>query len=105
MATDISDDELRVRYLDWCSSQVAKRFLELSHDDVWFRSNNAASAPSPSPDSLQSFSPLDRIPDYLDVVRKTALQLAREMNLPEFAEWRERYLANPATYNGEILGG
>ena len=105
MATDISDDELRVRYLDWCSTQVAKRFLELSLDDVWLRSNKAASAPAPTKDSLQSFTPVDRIPDYLDVVRRTTLQLAHEMDLPQFSEWRERYLLDPATYDADILGG
>jgi hypothetical protein len=108
VATDITEDELRVRYLDWCSTQVAKRFLELSLDDVWLRSNDAASAPPAGPSSDEfphSFTPLDRIPDYLGLVRKTTLQLAREMDLPQFAEWREQYLADPTSFAGDILGG
>jgi hypothetical protein len=104
-----SDDELRVRYLDWCSSQVARRFLELSEDEVWMRSRIAASQSSSSPDlhptAGTSLLALERIPGYLDLVRRTALVLAQEMELPTFEEWKPRYLADPAAYQREMLGG
>jgi hypothetical protein len=106
MASDPSDDSLRVLYLDWCSTQVAKRFLELSLDEVWQRSHLAASLPAVPQDSrpLDSGSLVERIPDYLDLVRKTALLLAQEMDLPAFPEWKKQYLSDPDTFDLEILG-
>ena len=107
MTSEFSDEELRRRYLDWCSTQVAKRFLELSLDDVWLRSHLAASLPPapaetpPSPTS--SLLAADRIPGYLDLVRKTTLLLAREMNLPDYEEWREAYLKDPGGFAHDIL--
>ena len=107
MTSDLSEDELRRRYLDWCSTQVAKRFLELSADEVWLRSNFAASLPSP-PDASSasergSVVAVDRIPGYLDLVRKTALVLAREMDLPSFPTWKEEYLRDPDIFERDIL--
>jgi hypothetical protein len=109
MKSELTEESLKLRYLDWCSSRVAKRFLELSHDEVWLRSDFAASLPAFPADgatALQAEAPdaLDRIPGYLDLVRKTALLLAREMDLPSFSEWKEEYLANPETYDTEMLG-
>lgn len=101
-----SDDELRRLYLDWCSTQVARRFLELSLDDVWLRSHLASSLPDASDsDSSSSLLAVDRIPGYLDLVRRTTLLLAREMDLPQFAEWKESYLTDPRQYEDDILGG
>ena len=109
MASDTDGDDLRRLYLDWCSARVARRFLELSHDEVWLRSHFATSLPADTGDSPESagaaFLPLDRIPDYLDLVRKTTLVLAREMNLPSFAEWRVAYAADPHAFDAEMLGG
>jgi hypothetical protein len=108
MASDQSDDRLRLLYLDWCSTKVAKRFLELSVDEVWQRSNFAASLPPPSGEQVlperDSAIAVERIPGYLDLVRKTALLLAREMNLPSFPEWKEEYLEDPESFKKEILG-
>ena len=108
MASDPERDDLRRLYLDWCSTRVAKRFLELSHDEVWLRSNLAISLAADSDESVESaaaaFLPLDRIPDYLELVRRTTLVLAREMNLPSFAEWQTAYAADPREFDSEILG-
>jgi hypothetical protein len=107
MASDLSEDDLRRRYLDWCSTRVAKRFIELSHDEVWLRSHFAATLAAGSGGSLEpapaDFPPLDRIPNYLEVVRSTTLLVAREMNLPPFSEWRTAYLADPRPFDTEIL--
>lgn len=107
MSSDHSEDDLRLRYLDWCSTQVARRFLELSHDEVWLRSHFAASLPPRSDDPPQSGTPataVERIPGYLDVVRRTALLLARELELPTFDHWKESYLANPEAFERDMLG-
>lgn len=106
MASQISEDELRLLYLDWCSTQVARRFLELSVDEVWLRSHRADSALPPAGKDDSSDPPLpalDRIPGYLDLVRRTARDLAEEMNLPEFAEWRNAYLEDPGAYELEFF--
>jgi hypothetical protein len=106
-AAAFSEEELRLLYLDWCSTRVAKRFLELSHDEVWLRSHIATTqeggegAPA---EAGASELALERIPGYLELVRKTALVLARELELPSFAEWREEYRRDPAGFRPEILG-
>lgn len=103
MASELSAEDLRGLYLDWCSTQVARRFLELSGDEVWLRSHSAVSQ-SPAPSSPSpSQSAVSRIPDYLEIVRQTALSLAEDLSLPPFPEWRERYLADPAEFRPDIL--
>jgi hypothetical protein len=105
-AAESPEEELRLLYLDWCSTQVAKRFLELSHDEVWLRSYFAASHPSGAPvaSGAASSSAVERIPEYLELVRKTALLLAEELNLPSFSEWKESYRKDPAAFRDEMLG-
>lgn len=104
------DSELRLRYLDWCSARVAQRFLQLTPDEVWLRARQADSLPhsderSVGADALPASSSVpDGSPEYLDLVRRTALVLARELRLPEFAEWREAYLRDPDAYQQELLG-
>lgn len=99
-----SEEDLRRLYLDWCSTQVAKRFLELSLDEVWLRSHLAASLPPEQAAASPSIPAIDRIPSYLDLVRRTALAIAQEMELPSFPDWRERYLEKPEAYAVDILG-
>jgi hypothetical protein len=99
--------ELELLYLDWCSTQVARRFLELSLDEVWLRSNvvEAASA-EPLADASSDIPAAvrDRIPGYLELVRRTAVQLADEMELPTYSEWKAIYSANPSAFQIERLG-
>lgn len=102
-----SETELELLYLDWCSTQVARRFLELSLDEVWLRSSLAEGVPA---EPLQGLSPdlppsvRDRIPGYLDLVRRTAVQLADEMQLPSYSEWKAIYAENPSAFQIERLG-
>lgn len=103
MASELSAEDLRGLYLDWCSTQVARRFLELSGDEVWLRSHSAISPAADPPSPSPSQNAVSRIPDYLDIVRKTALSLAEELDLPSFPEWREQYLADPARFRPDIL--
>lgn len=108
MTPDLPDEELRRRYLDWCSTQVARRFLELSLDDVWLRSNLAASLPSsdqtPTASNPAAFAlAAEIIPGYLDLVRRTTLLLAEEMGLPDFEKWSREYAENPEKFEDDIL--
>lgn len=87
---------------------MARRFLELSLDEVWLRSHAtvpSAVTSSGPPGEGGSFTAVERIPDYLEVVRRTALSLAEELNLPSFADWKEQYLRAPERFEREILGG
>lgn len=108
MASELSDEELRRRYLDWCSTQVARRFLELSLDDVWLRSHVAAALPDDAPpgsfDPAASHLTAGRIPGYLELVRKTTLMLAQEMDLPAFDDWKQKYESDPSSFADDILG-
>ena len=114
MASGLSDDSLRLLYLDWCSAQVARRFLELSLDEVWLRSHSAippgipsgrSSAEAVASEVGSSLVAVERIPGYLEIVRRTALSLAEELNLPSFPEWKEEYLRSPERFEREIVGG
>lgn len=102
-----SDQELRLRYLDWCSVKIVRRFFELTPDEVWQRAEQA-DARSAAPGDL----PLDELPvspiagaeaGFLSVVRKTALILAQELHLPAFEEWKASYLADPEPYRRDLL--
>jgi hypothetical protein len=108
MATPTEDDDLRLLYLDWCSTRVARRFLELSHDEVWLRSHLAETlpaAPGEPVDWTGEGAAEERVPGYLDLVRRTALLLAEEMKLPSYAEWRGEYLKDPTGIREDLLGG
>ena len=104
MTAEPSDDDLHLLYLDWCSTRVARRFLELSHDEVWLRSHSAETNPSDDPGSPAESS-TEGVPGYLELVRRTAVILAREMELPSFADWKERYHASPDKFAEDLLGG
>lgn len=110
--TLLSDSELQTRYFDWCSTRIAQRFLQLSPDEVWVRARQAeqsdppggAASPAPSDPLPASPAALHASPEYLQLVRRTALVLARELELPDFAEWKERYLRDPAAFEPGLLG-
>ncbi len=102
-----SETELELLYLDWCSTQVARRFLELSLDEVWLRSHDVEeTSGEPLPDLPPEVPPAvaNRIPGYLDLVRRTAVQLADEMELPSYPEWKAIYSENPSAFQIERLG-
>lgn len=102
-----SEADLELLYLDWCSTQVARRFLELSLDEVWLRSQVVdVASTEPLPDLSPEFPPAvaNRIPGYLDLVRRTAVQLADEMQLPSYPEWKAIYSENPSAFQIERLG-
>lgn len=102
-----SDEELRLRYLDWCSVKIVRRFFELTPDEVWQRAQQA-DARSESPEDLPLAElPLSPLPGaeagFLNVVRKTALILAQELHLPAFEAWKASYLADPEPYRRDLL--
>jgi hypothetical protein len=86
-------DPVWVRYLDWCSARVSRRFHELSADEVWDRVHGGDDEDSPSP-------PLS----YSEIVRRLALDLYVEMELPSFVEWQRMCESDPESVERELIG-
>lgn len=105
--SEASEQDLRLRYLDWCSVQIVRRFFELSPDEVWQRANQADAQPTGSGDPLLPDVPASALgaapPGFLSLVRKTTLVLAQELRLPSFEAWRDAYLADPKPFQQDLL--
>ena len=57
---DAARGSLWVRYVDWCSAQVARRLLELSPEEFWERAERQAQTEGSSLPLTQSVVPLAR---------------------------------------------
>lgn len=100
------DIDLWLRYVDWSATQINKRLLELSVDELWALANGqmpdgAADASSVPVELLPS---RDSSIDLLQLVRKATLSIARELDLPTFAVWKQAYADDPAAFEAEITG-
>jgi hypothetical protein len=82
-------DPLWIRYVDWCSARVARRFLELTPDEIWERSEGASGARA----------------TVADLARALSVTLYHELALPRYAEWRALYEADPARFDAELSEG
>jgi hypothetical protein len=89
---------LWTRYVDWCSARVAGRFLELSAEQIWELAHRSGPRRAPVERVAAPESP------YLELVRQVTLELFSELGLPSYQEWTVAYRADPAAYDGEILG-
>jgi hypothetical protein len=96
--TEPTPGELWTRYVDWCSAQVAARFLELSSEQIWDLANRTRTAHAGQGPFNGGSSP------YLELVRQVTLELFAELGLPDYHEWLARYRANPAPYEAEMIG-
>jgi hypothetical protein len=99
----LSEHELWLRYVDWSATQINRRLLELSLDELWARANSEGLEPE------AAAVPADLLPsrdssEYLQLVRRATLSIGRELGLPGFAEWRDAYLASPAEYDRDLTG-
>lgn len=100
------DVDLWLRYVDWSATQINKRLLELSVDELWALANGQA----PDGTSDAPTVPLDLLPsrassvELLQLVRKATLSIARELALPSFAAWKQAYREDPAAFDAEITG-
>lgn len=88
-------DVLWIRYLDWCSAMVARRFTQLSASEVWERAERTREATAAGHSAPFS---------YFDLVGVLTRDLYDELELPEFSLWAERYRADPAPFDRDILG-
>ena len=98
--------DLWLLYVDWSATQINKRLLELSVDELWALANGHA--PDGSPDSATV--PVDLLPsrgtsvELLQLVRKATLSIAQQLALPSFAAWKQAYREDPAAFDAEITG-
>lgn len=92
---DAARGSLWVRYVDWCSAQVARRLLELSPEDFWERAERQAQTEGSSVPLTQSVVPL---------ARQLAMELYEELGLPPFQRWTEEYQQHPERFDPDILG-
>ena len=98
------DIDLWLLYVDWSATQINKRLLELSVDELWALANDpsapdAADAPPVPADLLPAQS---STVELLQLVRKATLSIARELNLPTFAAWKQAYAADPSAFDPDI---
>jgi hypothetical protein len=104
--SESADHDLWLRYVDWSATRINRRLLDLSVDELWALANDRS--PTPSPDSTAV--PADLLPsqsspiELLQLVRKATLSIARELNLPPFAVWKEAYARDPDAYERDISG-
>ncbi|MGQ0813797.1 MAG: hypothetical protein ACT4O1_04970 [Gemmatimonadota bacterium] len=92
----INDDGvLRAKYHDWCSAQIAERFLALSPDEIYQLAERATG-------SAETAGPLPPL-SSATVARVTEV-LADEMELPTFEEWAAAYSEAPDEFDSEMLG-
>ncbi len=88
-----SEAELRAKYLDYCSAQVAEHLLALSPDEIYLlaeathRRDGARGSPS-----------------YDRMVQMATEGIVRRLALPEFARWAEQYTRDPALFESDLLG-
>lgn len=92
---DAARGSLWVRYVDWCSAQVARRLLELSPEEFWERAERQARADGSS-------GPLSR--SVVPFARQLAVELYEELGLPPFPHWADEYRLDPERFDPDILG-
>jgi hypothetical protein len=101
-----ADHDLWLQYVDWSATQINKRLLELSLDELWALANDR----SPVHAGDATAVPADLLPaqsspvELLQLVRKATLSIARELDLPPFSVWKQAYSSDPAPFQRDISG-
>jgi hypothetical protein len=93
---------LRAKYVDWCSAQLADRFLALSPEEIYELSARAARRDVPS-GRPSSFAEVD-LQTYTSLVEQVTEVLWQQMALPAFEEWVELYRRDPGAVEDQLLG-
>jgi hypothetical protein len=100
--------ELRAKYLDWCSAQVADHFLAMSPDEIFEIAERAAQSDaevggrplSASEDGMDA----DGLTSYRRMVERVTGVLTDQIDLPGFDEWLDLYRNRPAEVEEQLLG-
>jgi hypothetical protein len=99
-----ADIDLWLLYVDWSATQINKRLLAMSVDELWALANDPR-----APDPAEASSvPADLLPsqtssvELLQLVRRATLSIARELKLPTFAAWKQEYARDAAAFDADI---
>ncbi|HEY8467998.1 MAG TPA: hypothetical protein VIL18_00080 [Longimicrobiales bacterium] len=130
MVAEPADERiLRAKYLDWCSAQVADRFLRLTPDEIYelahgvppgggdigpYRALGASGGPGAEgslPGTAVSPAAVLSLPEpeapglsYRALVQRVTEALTASMSLPPFEQWVAIYREAPERFESEMLG-
>ena len=99
-----TDIDLWLVYVDWSATQINKRLLALSLDELWALANDRRALDPADTTSV----PADLLPsqtspvDLLQLVRRATLSIARDLQLPTFAAWKQAYARDPEAFDRDI---
>jgi hypothetical protein len=96
--------ELRAKYLDWSSAQLADHFLSLSPDEIFELAERAERDHGVGGRSLSASGGDDPFASYRLMVQRVTEVLTQQLDLPSFEEWLELYRRNPAAVEEQLLG-
>ena len=99
--------DLWLRYVDWSATQINRRLLALSVDELWALANGPAvgDATHPPPVPADHLPSRDSSVELLQLVRRATLSIARELDLPSFAEWKQAYARDPRPFDADLTRG
>jgi hypothetical protein len=110
------EQELRAKYLDWCSARLADRFLALSPDEIYELAERAshgredahvaigASGSAAWPINTRNLAEAAVTePENFRILIARVTEVLAE-TLPTYEDWVEAYQADPARYDEELLG-
>jgi hypothetical protein len=117
---DARENELRAKYLDWCSARLADHFLALSPDEIYELAERASHGREPETDAVvagrasarqqlswQEHSSSATVSlDESDVFRVLVARVTEVLadTLPTYEEWAAEYQRDPGRYDVELLG-
>ncbi len=110
------EQELRAKYLDWCSARLADRFLALSPDEIYELAERAShvrgnahvafgvSSSQSWPLSTRNLAEaaVKEPENFRNLIARVTEVLAE--TLPTFESWVGSYRAEPGRYDEELLG-
>jgi hypothetical protein len=116
------ENELRAKYLDWCSARLADHFLALSPDEIYEMAERASHGREPETDAVVAggvsggseaqwqqeraalpMSALWSEPDTFRVLVARVTEVLAD-TLPTFEDWSAAYQREPGRYDDELLG-
>ena len=88
----VQADELRDKYVDYCSAQIAEYLLLLSPDEIYLLAREAHLAKGMTGE-----------PSYEDLVKLAQGGVSKRLALPSFDEWLIEYNENTGKYEDGFL--
>ena len=99
-----SDIDLWLLYVDWSATQINKRLLALSLDELWALANDRRALDPADTAAV----PADLLPsqtssvELLQLVHRATLSIARDLQLPTFAAWKQAYARDAKAFDSDI---